>query len=243
MNKKREVIIIKSTDINDNDALLNAISETGKICFKARGVNKINSKNATSTALFNKSVFIYNDDVNRKIYSLRSGENINTYRHIRVDLMKSTIASLMCEVIDKIDIYNYKETYNLLDHSLEYLDKTDNPLVLLGLFIAKINEICGVSPVTDSCVKCGNTKGICSISLKDGGFICKDCFDFNENKTVSLSSLKFFRLFDKAGIDDFTVLETMKCSYEDIEPVLNFFREYSGVNIKSIKFLEKIVKL
>lgn len=245
MNNKTEVIILKNSDYRDADALLNVLSKDyGKMTFVARGIRKPKSKNANSCSLFQQSIFHFDLHEQRSMQSLRTAELKYSYRKIREDLTKQSIASIMVEAMDKIDIEVVEESFELLETSLRFLDTTDNPMALLGLYIARICEMCGIDPYVDGCVRCQREDHLTAISLNDGGFICSSCFNENLHIKKDRSVLKFFRLFNKADITQFPLIEEITpCNYSDIEDILAFFMEYSGVNLRSLKFLQHISNL
>lgn len=244
MNDESEGIVLKQTDYRDADAIVDVLTaKYGRITLMVRGLRKITSKNAMACLLFNKSKFQLNYNEARSMQSLKCAESINNYRLIRESLEKQSIAMMMCEAIDKIKIDDADSAYDLLDKSLTYLEKTDNIYAILGLYMAKLNDMCGITPEVDACINCGRQDHIVSISLTDGGFICSDCFDINRHHKAGLQRLKYFRLFAKAGIDDFKVLEKIDCSINDCIDVIDFFCEYSGINLKSYNFLKEIAQM
>ena len=242
MNNKTEVIILSNNDYRDADALLHVLSEDyGKMTFVARGIRKPKSKNANSCSLFQQSIFHFDFHEQRSMQNLKTAELKYSYRKIREDLTKQSIASIMVETMDKIDVGIVEESFELLKLSLQYLDNSDNPMALLGLYIAKICEICGIEPYVDGCVRCQREKQLTSISLNDGGFICASCFNENLHVKKERSVLKFFRLFNKANIEQFPIIEKITpCDYSDIEDIILFFMEYSGVYLQSLKFLQHL---
>lgn len=244
MNDQSEVIVLQNRDYRDADAILNVLSkDQGKLTFVARGIRKANSKNMHSCSAFNVSRFHYNFQEQRTMQSLKTAESIQNFRQIRENLVKQSIAFVMVEVMDKIHIEFVEEAYSLLLQSLTYLEKTTNELALLGLYFAKVCEICGIAPYVDGCVNCQTQHNLATISLLEGGFVCRDCMNPTMQIKKDITTLKFFRLFNKAAIEQFPIIEAIgDCSYQDIEDMLAFFLEYSGVQIKSLSFLKHILQ-
>lgn len=243
MNDKTEVIVLRQRDFRENDAIVNVLSKDfGHLSFIARGIKKINSKNANSCNIFNISRFYFNYKENG-LLNLRIAENIESFVSIRNDLLKQTIAGIMVEVMDSMNTENIDICYDLLKKSLYNLSSSDNSIAVLGLFFAKCNDINGISPDFDHCVKCGTTEGIVSISPHNGGFICKNCFDPKYDKRRSKTVLKSARLFSKANIDQFEIIEKLHFEYIDIKDTIDIFTEYSGVDLKGVEFLEDILRI
>lgn len=242
MNEKSEVIILENSDYREVDARLCVLSkEYGKMTFVARGIRKPKSKNANSCNLFQQSVFHFDYNEQRTMQNLKIAELKYNFKNIRNDLLKQSIASIMVEAMNKIDIEASNEAFTLLHRALQYLDSTNNAMALLGLYIARICEMCGINPFVDGCVCCHKENQLSAISLNDGGFVCSSCFNVYYHKKKDRSILKFFRLFNKATIEQFPLIETITpCTYQDVEDTLAFFMEYSGVHLQSLKFLKHL---
>lgn len=245
MNNSCETIVLRHQDFRENDVILTVYTkEFGKLSFLARGLKKATSKNAAHCSLFCHSIFHFNDNEKQGMQTLKNAERKNMFRHIYEDLNKQAIAQVMCECIEKIGDEPSELLFEILLKSLTYLNDTKKPFVVLGLFLAHCNEYCGIRPNVDECIKCHRQDQIAAISLQDGGFLCLHCMDGFYHERLSEEQLRSFRLFHKADIDDFYVLEKyLNSDFEDIKHILLIFEEYSGVQIKSAAFLEKVVQL
>lgn len=243
MNNQCEGIILHQREYKDNDIILTVLSkEYGKISFVARGIKKASSKNASSCTPFTKSIFYFNYRETSDLQSLKTAERIQMYRHIYDDLRKQVIASIICEMCMKIDCEQHAYLYELLQLCLSYLDVGNNDYGVFAFFTAKMNEVAGVNPDVDGCVHCGNDHNIAGISIYDGGFICANCFDVSKHQHISIDRLRFFRLFHKAKINDYPILESLKMySYQDVEPIITMFIEYSGIHLTGMKLLREII--
>lgn len=243
MNNQCEVIILHQREYKDNDMILSVLSkEYGRLSFVARGIKKASSKNAASCTLFAQSVFYFNYRETSELQTLKTAERKHMFRYIYDDLRKQVLASIMCEMCMKIENDNSEYLYELLTLCLTYLDEGNNDYGVFAFFSAKMNAIAGVNPDVDGCIYCGNDHNIAGISVNDGGFICANCFDVQKHEHVSVERLRYFRLFHKAGLYDYKVLEALKVySYQDIEPIIMMFIEYSGIHLTGMKLLKQII--
>ncbi len=242
MNNVCEGIVLSHRDFKDNDVILTILTkEEGTLSFVAKGIKKAKSKNASACELFTYSRFFYNRNERATMQSLRTAERIQMYRHVYDSLQKQVIASLLCEVCNKIVLEESYMVFDLLQQSLQHLDKEDNDFCVLAFFIAQLNEIVGVSPNVDGCVHCGNPS-VMAISIINGGFVCSDCYQQEKDIRCSIDSLRYFRLFHKAGLEDYVILAQMKqFTYEEIKPILLIFLEYSGIALTTMKLLREII--
>ncbi len=243
MNNDVEGFVVYSREYRENDAILHIITKNNeKVQCVARGIQKINSKNASACQLFTHSRFQLLQKTSTGLHTLKSAEVVQGYRHIREDLLKQTIAIYMCECVDQSEFTN--DMYDLLEQSFAILEKTTQPECILSLFQSIINRMHGIEPFVDGCVKCGKQNHICAISVLDGGFICQSCFHSMKDMTYSKTRLKYFRLLCKASIDNYNILETLNgFTYDDFFELYSFFQEYAGVSIKSFRFLKSIIEI
>ena len=91
-------ILVDVKEYREHDALLKVLCEDGSLLsLSARGVRKVTSKNAPAVQLFTLARLQLNYQQTASIQSLRRAEIINSYRKIREDLVKQSIASYFCE--------------------------------------------------------------------------------------------------------------------------------------------------
>lgn len=237
MNDVMEGIVIDVRDYRDHDALLSVLRSDGVcISISAKGIQKVKSKNAPACQIFTKSRFYLNYKETSSMQSLKSAEIIHSYHHIREDLIKQSVAAFFCELMLHSH-FDTIEAYELLETGLDILQSKDAPITILCLFQAMINRMHGIEMQCDCCVRCGSQSGIYAVSLKDGGFVCKRCAR-TYDKAYSSRDLKLYRLLNKAMLIHYPIVkEQGGFQFEHFEQLYAFFEEYSGISIKSIRFL------
>ena len=165
------------------------------------------------------------------------------FHHIYDDLTKQIIASVLCEVCSKIIKEESFYMFEMLKKCLTYLNVGNNDFGVLGFFMAKANELIGISPNVDACTHC-DSQQVVAISIQDGGFVCANCFEEHKDVRVSIERLRYFRLFHKAGLEDYEALASITSfTYMDIKPIILMFLEYSGIHLSGIKLLEEIITI
>ena len=229
-----EGIVIKQVQYKEKDAMVSVLTKDGTVSFLARGILSPTSKNASSCLLFAYSNFTLNSRQDK--LTLTQGKLIKSYYKLYESLDKMAGVQLVSELIlrcldeDNGSVYPY--LFNLLENMMN--DYSTSTLVLIC--IANIIKQSGYSLEYDSCVKCGNKKGIVSYSFEQGGFICQRCITYKDKLKTS-DELKTFRYI-------FKVDETNMNHYElDRNIALNLIRELcfylvDCFSIKEIKSLE-----
>lgn len=243
MNDQLTGIVIGYRDYREQDAMLQILSENGVMySMIARGIQKIKSKNAPACQLFTKSRFLFNLHETSDLHTLRSAEILDSYRYIREDLYKQSIASYLCDCLLGSAFEN--NMFELLQTSLEILKTTTHPLRILCLFQAIVNRMHGIEPYVDGCVVCNAQHDIQAISTQRGGLVCKTCYQGTLDVKKTSLELKRFRLLCKAQIEHYEVLVSYRdFTFSDFLSLYEFFAEYAGVRVKSIRFLKHLYSM
>ena len=244
MNDQRDVIILSLRDYREKDALMNVLSKDGKQSMIARGLNKPNSKNVGALQPFTYARIIYNGSETRTLHTIQSATCLQSHRHIREDLLRSALAAIMCELVEIHDILDDDNSFEILKTCLDAMDCDNSPYGVFCLFLALQLRHQGIYPEVESCVRCQISTQIQAISIRDGGFICANCYQPSHDLLRSKEQLKKFRLINHAELSHLDIIcSCAKWDYEDASSLLNLFHEYGGIRLKSMKFLENIVNL
>ena len=78
--------ITNKINYSDNDAIINVLTNNGKKTFKARGINKITSKNSASCNYFMISEFVTTSKSENSNQSLKSSSVVNIYKKCYEDI-------------------------------------------------------------------------------------------------------------------------------------------------------------
>lgn len=245
MNKTLNGIVLSMRDYREADVILNVFcEEEGMQSLVARGLRKLISKNAGSTQLFTHAKFHVDYHEQKSIHSMRNADIVGSYRNLREDLLKQAIGSILCECMEKTQWEDSEEAFHLLKQSFDHLQATSQPYALGALFLSIMNRYQGVEPYVEGCVACGHSSNITAISVKQGGFLCANCEKDAMTYGYGKADLKCFRLLCKAELEHFSIIESSSdWTYEHFLMVYRFFEEYSGIHLKSFRFLKCLQEL
>lgn len=240
MIKKVEGIVLNTRDYREHDMIVRVLTkEEGKQTFVVRGVKKVKSKQLASAQIFTHAHFHFSYHEGQTMHTLTNADIIQTHPILRNDLLKQTLATFFCEVCETIEEEQVGEMFHLLVEAFTFLETSEQPYAVASLFMSCILKMQGMQPYVDGCVRCHCKQGICSISWKEGGFLCQDCYHVSMGKCYDKEELTLFRLMSKAQMEHFLTLESYAhWSYEHFLLHYHFFEYYSGVTIKSMKFLQ-----
>ena len=241
MIKQVEGIVISEVDYKESSKIINVLTpDEGIIGIIARGAKKVKSKVSGVGKLTYAMFYInYKDGLS----TLIEYDSINNFRNIKSDIAKVSYGMFVAELSHKV--YNHNESskiYDILKNSLLKIDEGFDPLVITNILELKYLDFLGIRPVVDSCVNCGSTSDIVTISSYKGGYLCRNCV--GNEPIVTDKSLKLIRMFYYVDISKISKLDI---SYNVKMEINNFiddyYDRYSGLFLKSKSFIDNLSKI
>lgn len=246
MIQKCEGIVIRRTDYGENNKVITLYTrEWGKIGVMARGASKPNSRFSAVTQLFYYGYFVIQKSSG--LGSLSQGEALSSFRHIRENIESTAYASYCIELLDKATDDRKPNPYifELLYQTLNAIDEGYDPEVIKIIFEMKMLEVLGIPPVLDRCAECGETEGAFTFSIKAGGFLCHRC---SSKDSYSLPMkphiIKLLRVFYYIDLSRLGNVSLKKETIHELNRIIDtYLEEYSGLYLKSKKFIQQMKKL
>lgn len=243
MLQKCEGIVIRSTDYGESNKVVTMYTrEWGKIGVMARGAKKPNSRLSAITQLFTHGYFLVQKGTG--LGSLQQGEMATSMRSIHEDIFLTAYASYVVELTDKSTEDNKRNPYlfELLYQTLHYLNEGSDPDILVNIFEMKILNVLGLYPILNQCSVCARTDGHFAFSIREGGFLCHRCLDKDpyhlKLQPATVKLLRLFYYFDLSRLGHISVKDETK---QELKKVISaYYDEYSGLHLKSKKFLNSI---
>jgi len=238
-----EGIVLSETNYSESSKILNVFTkEYGLIGIMSKGCRSMKSKlRGVSRKLLYGTFHIYHKE--KGLSTLIGVDVINSYSKIVMDLEKISYASFILELTNQVVKENDdEEIFNLITSTLQKIEEGFNPLILTNILELKLLDYLGVSPSLDACSICGSTKDIITVSSLHGGYICRNC---HQNDTlVSDKTVKMIRLFYYVDISNITKLEVNDKIIKEINEFLDdYYDRYTGIYLKSKKFIKELNKL
>ena len=238
MNKTTTGIIVSTVDYKESSKILNVLTENdGIIGILAKGCKNPRSKIAVTSNVLTYGAF-YLSYYKGNIPLLIEVDIKDSFKHIRRDLIKSNYATFLLELTSQVYRHDKpKEIYNILINGLIKINEGLDPQVITNIIELKLLKYLGINPVLDRCVSCKNTTNIITISSYKGGYLCEKCVG-NEHiyqlKTISL--IRAFCYVDLTKITKIDINPIIKKEINDF--LFDYYERYSGLHLKSKKFLE-----
>jgi DNA repair protein RecO (recombination protein O) len=130
----------------------------------------------------------------------------------------------------------------LLHQTLNYLNEGYDQDILMNIYEMKMLNVMGLNPTLNQCSVCGSTDGHFSFSIREGGFICHRCLDKDPyHLKISQATVKLLRLFyffDISRLGNISIKKETKIELKKV--ISTYYDEYSGLYLKSKKFLDSM---
>lgn len=241
--QKVEGIVIRTNDYGETNKIVTIFTrELGKIGVMARGAKKPSSRLSSISQLFTYGYFLV--QTGKGLGTLQQGESISSMKHIKSDIIVTAYASFVVELMDKgVDEKNSNPyLFELLYQTLNYMNEGMDVEILTMIFELKMLQVIGLYPHLSSCVSCGQTEGVFSFSVQEGGFLCQDCSGKDRNRQqispATVRLLRLFYTFDLNRLGNISVKDETKVELKTV--ITRFYEEYSGLMLKSKRFLTQL---
>lgn len=240
-------IVLRTTPYGETHKIVTLFTkEQGKITVIAHGAKKAKGKLSGITQLFTEGSFLITESRRGGMGVLKQGETINRYKNIQIDLIKTTYASCISELIDRLT--EEKEVdlaiYDILAYSLQYINNGYEPRVITAIAETKLLSYAGIHLQLNACNCCGGHQGMFRFSLREGGFICSKCFHKDRYAIpVTSASIRVFRMMYYMNINQLGKVSVREETIRIIENILKIiYDDTSGIILKSKQFLKDIQK-
>ncbi len=243
--EKIEGIIIRATNYGETNKIVTIYTrEWGKVGVMARGAKKPNSRLSAVTQLFTYGYFLVHRSSG--LGTLQQGEIISTFRAIREDIFLTAYASYIVDLTDKTtdDRKPNPFLFELVYQSLNLINEGYDAEILVNIFEMKMLNPLGLYPTLNQCTVCGNTEGHFSFSIREGGLLCHRCLEKDPyHLKIAPATVKLLRLFyylDLSRLGNISVKPETKAELKKV--ISTYYDEYSGLNLKTKKFLNQMGK-
>lgn len=247
MFQKIEGIVIKSIDYGESNKILTIYSRhVGKFGAVARGAKKLGNRLSSVSQPFTYGYFLCSLR-NTGLGTVQQGEIIDSFRSIKEDLFLTAYASYVVELLDKgTEERNVNPfLFELVYQTLKNIDEGYDPQIIKNIFEMKMLPVFGLRPVLDYCTVCGEKNGPFAFSIKENGIICHRCLQHDPyHMKVQQPTIRLLRLFYYFDIKRLGTINVKDKTKKELEACISgYYEEYSGLYLKSKRFLDQLDRL
>lgn len=240
---KTEGIVVGETNYSESSKILKILTKDyGLISVISKGCRNLKSKlrGVSSKLIYADFHISYKD---KGISTLIGADVKNTLRTIFQSIDKISYVSYLLDLTTQV--YKHSENteiYSLLISIINKINDGYDEEILTYIYELKLLDYLGIKPNIDECSICGNKKNIVTISSKNGGFICQECY--KDDKIYSSKAIQLIRMFYYVEVSKISKLDINDEIKKELnEFITEYYDTYSGLFLKSRNFLKNLTKV
>lgn len=229
---RAEGIVLRRQDLGEADRLTTIYTRNfGKLRVVAKGVRKTRSRKAGHLEPFTRVALMMAKG--RELDIVTQAEAIETFPHLRSDLMKLSHASYLLELLDKFTVEGGDGNlalFNLLVNSLNRLATSSaSPPKIILYFELRLLDLLGFRPELFHCVEGGEEVKPEDqyFSARQGGVVCPLCGrSKREVGDISLPALKVLRYVQRSNFDQAVAPQVGTQVLQEVEDLMQAYITY-----------------
>jgi DNA repair protein RecO (recombination protein O) len=242
---RTEAIILKRTNFGEADRLLTLYTrEFGKIKAIAKGARKPQSRKTGHVELFMRTRFLLAEG--RDLYIITQAEMIEAYPALREDLVRTTYASYMVELLDRFTVEEdaNRDIYRLLAEALGWLGEAADLRLPTRTYELRLLGLTGFQPQLFQCVSCNEPvqEQDQFFSAELGGLLCPNCRAADRGaKPITAVAVKVLRYLQTRPWDTVKSLQLKRPLHSELETIMHaYLTHILERNLKSVQFLHRL---
>jgi len=246
---RTEAIILRHADLGEADRLLTIFTPgRGKLRVVAKGARKPISRKSGHVELFMRTTLLIARARDLDIVS--QAETLEAYRPLRDDLVRSTYAHYVVELLDRFTAEEEENAalYDLLADTLARLCETENPMLAVRFYELRLLMLAGYQPRLFDCVRCGRVLHEVESEAPPygfdcglGGVLCTECAQSRDALPLTLAALKVMRHALRVEWPAFAALKLRPLVARQVEQTIQRYISYIlERNLKSVEFLRTL---
>ena len=234
-----EGIVVNTLKYGENSKIINVLTkDKGIIGIISKGCMSPKSKlRVISNNFIYANFHLYYKE--GKLGTLISADVINYFINIKSDIVKFSYMSYLVDLAKNVyKENNSSDIYDILINALLKIEDNLNPKIITNIVEIKYLTYLGVGLNLDGCSVCGLTS-VVSMSYNKGGYVCIN--HVGKDKVMDDVTLKLFKAYYYIYISKISELNIKEKVVNEIDHFLNiYYKEYTGLYLKSKSFLDKI---
>ncbi len=229
-------LIIREQNIGEKDKLVTVLSEShGVIKAFAHGAKDIKNSKSAATGLLSYSKLTFHK--RKENYLISDAKTVKIFTGLRNSIENMYLAQYFCELAGNVcpKEQESKEQLRLILNALYLLSENKrNALVVKPCVELRLMCLAGYMPDIMMCYQCGEyEKDPMYFLPKAGRFICKDCYEKNENTEY------------KVNLSPSAVTAMRHCCYADSDKLFSFSlpeKDLKTLNFCSEEYIKFILE-
>jgi len=228
-----EGIIVNTSKYQESSKIIYVLTKNEFRSLLVKASLNYNSKNFAYSQEITKIGFLSNESNKNTFDILKTGKVINTYKSIKTDYDKMLMVTKLLNLVYRYHehINDYNNLYNLLNFTLENIDKSDKYKYYDLIFKVKFLYLLGSGPNFNGCTVCDKKDKSMSFSITSGGLVCPKCKNGYTYHGDFIEELKILYL-GKLDIFNDELLSELPDYYNNINDLLSkYYYHYYTIKI------------
>lgn len=243
-SQRVEAIVLRHSDWGEADRLLVIFTrQSGKMRVIAKGVRRVRSRKAGHLEPFTRVTLML--AAGRDLWIITQAEMVDAYLTLREDLLLTTYAAYVVELLDRFIIENGENPslYTFLSETLQRLDQGADTFLTLRYYELHLLDFMGFRPELFHCVRCHKEiqPEAQYFSAEMGGALCPACGRSVVSKPVGMVALRYLRHLQRSSFMDAARAKMTSEQQQEVEQLLQYYLTYLlERKINSSGFLDQI---
>ena len=202
-----EAVVLRHSDYGEADRILTLYTrQLGKTRAIVKGARKLTSRKAGHLEPF--TYVKLQLATGRDLFIVSQADTVDAYLPLREDLLLTSHASYVMELLDRFtyeDNFEHPNLFRLLTETLARLASKSNLWLAIRYYEMRLLDELGFRPRLFECVNCGREiqPEDQFFSFSAGGVICPTCGRGLPNLTsISVDTLKYLRHFQRSSFSE-----------------------------------------
>ena len=240
--KKIVGIVIGETNYSESSKILKIYTkEYGIISAISKGCRKIKSplRSVSTKLIYGDFILNYKEGA---ISTLTGVDVIDSFKNIHSDIILTSYSMYILELASSVAKQSDDpDIFDLLIEALKKINEGLSPKTIALIIETQYLRYLGIEFNVDECSICGNTSDIITLDVDKGGYICKNCY--TDEPLVDQKTIKLIRMFYYVDITKITKIDISDKVLKELDKFLeDYYDKYSGIYLKSKKFLDVLLK-
>jgi DNA repair protein RecO (recombination protein O) len=242
---RTEAIVLRRTDLGEADRLLTVFTpDRGKVKLVAKGARRPASRKSGHVELFSRGQFLV--AVGRDLDILTQAETLEPYRALREDLLRTTYAYYVAELVDAFTAERdeNRPLFDLLQAALGWVCTAPDLQLMARYYELHILGLVGYQPQLFMCGSCRKMlePEVNFLSVAGGSVLCTPCGrDRPGTLEMSVNALKVLRFLQTREWETCRLLRLSAASHAELERSMNQYVTYHlESRLKSLDFLHHL---
>jgi DNA repair protein RecO (recombination protein O) len=242
---RTEAVILRRSDYSEADRIITLFTPGyGKVRVIAKGVRKTKSRLAGHLELFMRVQLLL--ATGRNLDIVTQAQIVEPYKRLSDNLRGLSYAYYVAELLDKLtlDEQENRPAYDLLVATLDALDRSDVPDLVVRYYELHLLGFLGYRPYLFHCASCQEplTEAADRWSIVGGGMLCLRCTSQDAHAfQIGLPAFKALRYLQREPIGAVEQLRLSESLRRELEALLRAtIKPILERDLKSVAFLNAV---